>query len=47
MKDEFYAHSREGVPPKHWHRFEDDLKADAEMVQRFAEEFEWKWESWL
>lgn len=47
MKNEFYAHSREGIPPKHWHRLEDHLKAVAEMDQRFAEEFEWEWKSWF
>jgi len=25
MKDEFYAHSREGTPPEHWHRLEGHL----------------------
>ena len=47
MKDEFYAHSREGIPPKHRHRLEDHLKAVAEMDQRLAEEFEWEWKNSL
>ncbi len=39
MKDEFYAHSREGTPPEHWHRLEDHLKEVARMAQKFAEDF--------
>ena len=39
MKEEFYAHSREGKPPEEWHRLEDHLKAVAEMTQKFANEF--------
>jgi len=42
MKQEYYAHSREGKLPKDWHRLEDHLKEVAEMDQRFAEEFEWE-----
>ena len=38
MKDEFYAHSRDGKPPEEWHRLEDHLKAVAEMARSFAEE---------
>jgi hypothetical protein len=47
MKDEYYAHSRDGKSPKDWHRLEYHLKAVAEMDQRFAEEFEWEWKSWF
>ena len=39
MKDEFYAHSREGIPPKHWHRFEDHLNEVAEKARVFASDF--------
>ena len=39
MKDEFYAHSREGIPPKHRHRLEDHLKEVAEKARVFANEF--------
>ena len=39
MKDEFYAHSRDGKPPKDWHRLEDYLKAVAEMARTFPNEF--------
>jgi len=39
MKDEFYAHSREGKPPEDWHRLEDHLKKVAEMARTFAEDF--------
>ena len=39
MKDEFYAHSKEGFHPEHWHRLEDHLKNVAEMAQKFAAEF--------
>ena len=39
MKDEFYAHSREGTPPEHWHRLEDHLKEVAKMARNFANEF--------
>jgi CRISPR-associated endonuclease/helicase Cas3 len=39
MKDEYYAYSREGKPPKDWHRLEDHLKAVAEMAGTFAEDF--------
>ena len=39
MKEEFYAHSKEGKPPKDWHRLEDHLKAVAEMARRFANDF--------
>jgi len=34
MKKEFYAHFREGKPPRDWHRLEDHLEKDAEMAQR-------------
>jgi len=39
MKEEFYAHSREGKPPKDWHRLEDHLQAVAEMARIFANDF--------
>jgi len=39
MKDEFYAHSREGKPPKEWHRLEDHLNRVGKMTRRFAEDF--------
>jgi CRISPR-associated endonuclease/helicase Cas3 len=39
MKDEFYAHSREGIPPKHRHRLEDHLNEVAEMARTFANDF--------
>jgi CRISPR-associated endonuclease/helicase Cas3 len=39
MKDEFYAHSREGKPPEEWHRLEDHLVKVAEMARKFATDF--------
>jgi len=39
MKDEFYAHSREGIPPKHRHHLENHLKEVAKMAQTFANDF--------
>jgi len=39
MKDEFYAHSREGKPPEDWHRLEDHLNRVAEMARKFADDF--------
>lgn len=39
MKQEFYAHSRDGKPPEEWHRLEDHLKAVAELARRFANDF--------
>ena len=36
MKNEFYAHSREGKPPEDWHRLEDHLKEVAELLRTFA-----------
>jgi len=39
MKDEYYAHSSEGIPPKHRHRLEDHLKEVAKMVRTFANDF--------
>ena len=39
MKNEFYAHSREGKPPEEWHRLEDHLKKVAEMAREFADDF--------
>ncbi len=32
MKDEFYAHSRDGRPPQDWHKLEDHLKNVAGMA---------------
>jgi hypothetical protein len=40
MKNEFYAHSREGKPPEDWHRLEDHLIRVAEMARTFAEDFQ-------
>jgi len=40
MKDEFYAHSREGKPRKDWHRLEDHLKKVAELTLNFASAFD-------
>jgi hypothetical protein len=36
---EYYAHSREGKPPKYWHHLEDHLKSVAEMARGFADDF--------
>jgi len=48
MKDEFYAHSRDGKPPEEWHRLEDHLKAVAEMARQFANNFNaGDWPIWL
>jgi len=33
---EYYAHSREGKPPKYWHRLEDHLMGVAEMARGVA-----------
>jgi predicted DNA-binding transcriptional regulator YafY len=32
MKDEFYAHSRNGKPPEEWHRLEDHFKKVADWI---------------
>jgi hypothetical protein len=39
MKDEFYAHSRDGKPREEWHRLEDHLTRVAEIARRFGNEF--------
>jgi CRISPR-associated endonuclease/helicase Cas3 len=39
MKNEYYAHSREGKPPRDWHRLEDHLRTVAEMARSFANDF--------
>jgi len=39
VKDESFAHSRDGKSPKDWHRLEDHLKNVAEMARTFANEF--------
>ncbi|MEW6377484.1 MAG: CRISPR-associated helicase Cas3' [Thermodesulfobacteriota bacterium] len=39
MKDEFYAHSKDGKPREEWHRLEDHLKKVAEMARNFANDF--------
>jgi CRISPR-associated endonuclease/helicase Cas3 len=39
MKNEFYAHSREGRPREEWHRLEDHLIRVAELARKFADEF--------
>jgi hypothetical protein len=39
MKDEFFAHSLEGKPPKYWQRLEDHLKEVAKMARNFANDF--------
>ena len=39
MKDEFYAHSRDGKPPEDWQRLGDHLNEVAEKVRVFANEF--------
>jgi CRISPR-associated endonuclease/helicase Cas3 len=39
MKEQFYAHSREGKPPEEWHRLEDHLVQVAELARKFAERF--------
>jgi len=39
MEKEYYAHSKEGKPPKDWHKLEDHLKNVAEMARDCAEEF--------
>ena len=39
MKDEYYAHSKEGKPPDEWHRLEDHLKEVAQKARSFAEDF--------
>ena len=40
MKDESYAHSREGKPPEEWHRLVDDLNDVAKMARAFADDFQ-------
>lgn len=39
MKNEFYAHSKEGKPPEEWHKLEDHLRGVAELARNFANEF--------
>ncbi len=33
MRDEYYAHSREGKPREDWHRLDDHLKKVVDMVR--------------
>ena len=40
MKDEYYAHSKEGKPPEDWHRLIDHLKKVSEMARAFANDFD-------
>ena len=35
MKNEFYAHSRDGKPREEWHRLEDHLKEVAKIARPF------------
>jgi hypothetical protein len=35
MKDEFYAHSRDGKPHEEWHRLEDHLNKVAKNARTF------------
>ena len=39
MKNEYYAHSREGKPPEEWQPLDVHLKNVAEMARKFAEDF--------
>ena len=39
MKQEYYAHSREGKLPKDWHRLEDHLNEVVKMARNFANGF--------
>jgi HD superfamily phosphohydrolase YqeK len=39
MAKQFYAHSKEGEPPEHWHRLDDHLNKVAEMARNFANDF--------
>jgi hypothetical protein len=36
MKNEFFAHSKEGKPPEERHRLEDHLKSAAELDWKFG-----------
>jgi hypothetical protein len=38
LKNEFFAHSKEGKPPEEWHRLEDHLIRVAKMPAEFASE---------
>jgi hypothetical protein len=40
VKNEYYAHSREGEPPEKWHRLEDHLKGVAKLACEFANDFD-------
>ncbi len=35
----YYAHSKEGLPPKHWQPLDEHLKAVADMAADFAKPF--------
>jgi CRISPR-associated endonuclease/helicase Cas3 len=39
MKNEFYAHSKEGKPPEDWHQLNDHLNKMAEIARSFAKKF--------
>jgi CRISPR-associated endonuclease/helicase Cas3 len=39
MKNEYYAHSLDGKPPKDWQPLEEHLKNVAEMARSFATAF--------
>jgi len=39
MKEEFYAHSRDGKPPENWQKLEEHLNNVAEMARKFSNDF--------
>ena len=39
MYSEYFAHSKEGMPPEEWQRLEEHLKNVAELARQFAEPF--------
>ena len=39
MTEKYYAHTKEGCPPKEWQELEEHLKNVAEMARAFAEVF--------
>lgn len=39
MEKEYYAHSKEGKPPRDWHKLEDHLNEVAEIARDFANDF--------
>ena len=40
MEDQYYAHSRQGKPPREWQPLDEHLKNVAELARAFANDFD-------